>query len=153
LATAPKLKNKLTPKLIEKLGIAFELGLKSADAAAYAGCTEATYYRWMAQARNGAGDPRLQLLLKVVGEAKARNVEKNLVLVQEAAMNGSWQAAAWILERRHGWRKDGPIEEVPDELAEISSDLTTLEGRRQVVKALRELPPELLHEAMEEEAS
>ena len=107
----------------------------------------------MAQARNGAGDPRLQLLLKVVGEAKARNVEKNLVLVQEAAMNGSWQAAAWILERRHGWRKDGPIEEVPDELAEISSDLTTLEGRRQVVKALRELPPELLHEAMEEEAS
>ena len=125
MATAPKLKNKLTPKLIEKLGIAFELGLKSADAAAYAGCTEATYYRWMAQARNGAGDPRLQLLLKVVGEAKARNVEKNLVLVQEAA----------------------------NELAEISSDLTTLEGRRQVVKALKELPPELLHEAMEEEAS
>jgi transposase len=150
LATLPKLKNKLTPRLIEKLGVAFRLGLKSADAAAYAGITESTYYRWMAQARNGAGDPRLQLLLKVVGESKAACVEKNLVIVQEAAMNGSWQASAWILERRFGWRKDGPIEEVPDELAEISSDLTTLEGRRQIVKALKELPPELLVEAIEE---
>jgi len=150
LATPPKLKNKLTPSLIEKLGIAFELGLKSADAAAYAGCTESTYYRWMAQARNGAGDPRLQLLLKVVGESKAKNVEKNLNIIQEAAMNGQWVAAAWILERRHGWRRDGPIEEVPDELMEVSSDLTTLEGRRQVVKALKTLPPELLKEAMEE---
>lgn len=150
MATPPKLKNKLTPKLIEKLGIGFELGLKSASAAAYAGCAETTYYRWMAQARNGAGDPRLQLLLKTVEAAKARNVEKNLILVQEAAMNGSWQAAAWILERRHGFRKDGPIEEVPDDLAQVSSDLTTLEGRRQVVKALKDLPPELLHEAIEE---
>ena len=150
MATPPKLKNKLTPSLIEELGIAFELGLKSADAAAYAGCTESTYYRWMAQARNGAGDPRLQLLLKVVGESKAKNVEKNLNIIQEAAMNGQWVAAAWILERRHGWRRDGPIEEVPDELMEVSSDLTTLEGRRQVVKALKTLPPELLKEAMEE---
>ncbi len=150
MATPPKLKNKLTPSLIEKLGIAFEIGLKSSDAAAYAGCTESTYYRWMAQARNGAGDPRLQLLLKVVGESKAKNVEKNLNIIQEAAMNGNWLSAAWILERRHGWRRDGPIEEVPDELMEVSSDLTTLEGRRQVVKALKTLPPELLKEAMEE---
>ena len=90
MATPPKLKNKLTPGLIEKLGIAFEIGLKSADAASYAGCTEGTYYRWMAQARNGAGDPRLQLLLKVVGESKAKNVEKNLNIIQEAAMNGNW---------------------------------------------------------------
>jgi|TARA_A100000172_G_scaffold68693_1_gene48540 hypothetical protein len=104
----------------------------------------------MAQARNGAGDPRLQLLLKVVGESKAKNVEKNLNIIQEAAMNGNWLSAAWILERRHGWRRDGPIEEVPDELMEVSSDLTTLEGRRQVVKALKTLPPELLKEAMEE---
>ena len=150
MATPPKLKNKLTPSLIEKLGIAFEIGLKSSDAAAYAGCTESTYYRWMAQARNGAGDPRLQLLLKVVGESKAKNVEKNLNIIQEAARNGNWLSAAWILERRHGGRRDGPIEEVPDELMEVSSDLTTLEGRRQVVKALKTLPPELLKEAMEE---
>ncbi len=148
--TAPKLKNKLTPKLIEKLGIAFELGMKSADAAAYAGCTATSYYRWMAQAKNGAGDPRLQLLLKVVEESKAKCVEKNLNIIQEAAMNGNWISAAWILERRFGWRKDGPIEEVPDELAEVSSDLTTIEGRRQVVKALKELPPELLAEALKE---
>ena len=148
--TAPRLKNKLTPKLIEKLGIAFELGLKSADAAAYAGVTEGTYYRWMAQAKNGAGDPRLQLMLKVVQESKAKCVEKNLNIIQEAAMNGQWVAAAWILERRFGWRKDGPIEEVPDDLAEVSSDLMTLEGRRQVVKALKELPPELLAEALKE---
>lgn len=148
--TAPRLKNKLTPKLIEKLGIAFELGLKSADAAAYAGCTVGTYYRWMAQAKNGAGDPRLQLMLKVVEESKARCVERNLNIIQEAAMNGQWVAAAWILERRFGWRKDGPIEEVPDDLAEVSSDLMTLEGRRQVVKALKELPPELLAEALKE---
>ncbi len=150
MATPRKLKNKLTPSLIEKLGIAFELGLKSAAAAAYAGCTESTYYRWMAQAKNGAGDPRLQLLLKTVEESKAKCVERHLIIIQEAAMNGSWQASAWVLERRFGFRTAGPIEEVPDELAEVSSDLTTLEGRRQVVKALKDLPPELLYEAIEE---
>ena len=32
-----------------------------------------------------------------------------LAVVAEAAQDGSWQAAAWLLERRHGYRRDATL--------------------------------------------
>jgi transcriptional regulator with XRE-family HTH domain len=66
------------------------------------GIAPSTYSRWLEIGENAEDEEKLERklydrVLKAEGEAIARNV----ALVQKAAQDGNWQAAAWWLERRY----------------------------------------------------
>jgi len=55
----------------------------------------------MARGRDPDGEKLYKDFVKAVYEAEGRGAKHNLELIQKAAEEGSWQASAWILERRH----------------------------------------------------
>jgi hypothetical protein len=61
---------------------------------------------WMLRGeRGGRGNGPFVALRRAVERARGES-EANLVAqVAEAATGGSWQAAAWLLERRFGWTR------------------------------------------------
>jgi transposase len=80
-------------------------------AAALNGISATTYYNWMRhgkrmtewEAEGNRLDPedeRFAILYRNVNQALAHLETRNFEKVQNAAMEGVWQAAAWILERR-----------------------------------------------------
>ena len=127
--------SKLTPESRAKLVEATRLGMTRKLAAAYAGIAVGTFYRWM---ETGATAPRGQFkeLRDAIKQAEAQGAARALVKVHAAA-DDSWQAAAWLLERRHGYRRGGPAEaELEaeglvlelDEAAELRRTLTQIKS-------------------------
>lgn len=100
----------LTDEVRERIVSAVAGGAYFDDAAQFAGITERTFYNWIRRGKDAqeimeAGGeipdseiPFLQFLQEVE-RARANAVMRNLTLIQTAASNGSWQAAAWYLER------------------------------------------------------
>lgn len=98
------------PEIINRLLEALRSGNFIDDACQYAGIAESTYYSWMdrgrrERARINAGEkpetaeaPWLELFDKVQ-QARSEAVVRNVHLIQRAASDGTWQAAAWFLER------------------------------------------------------
>lgn len=72
------------------------------------GIDKSTWYRWLSEgetAKSGLKKEFYDTVKKAEKEAIARNV----ALIQRAAQEGNWQAAAWWLERKYfeDWgRKD-----------------------------------------------
>lgn len=86
------------------------LGNYIEHAAASAGITKSTLYAWMEKGRKEqerieAGfepnEENLEFLdfSYAVEQARAEAVSRNVSVIQKAAIGGSWQAAAWWLER------------------------------------------------------
>jgi len=138
-AVTPAIVNKggrptaLTRDIEERIISAVRGGSYLDDAAAYAGISERTLYRWMQKGRDALAAEEhgyeltdqerqygqfCQALLKARADATIRNV----TLIQNAAQNGSWQAAAWFLERTNP-RKWGRHETV--EIEGIDRDTPT----------------------------
>lgn len=89
---AKGIRGKYTPEIVERLLKAIRLGMAYKHAAAYAGISEDTFYTWMKEKTEFS---------EQVKEAEADGIATNFAKIQKAATNGSWQASAWILERRH----------------------------------------------------
>jgi hypothetical protein len=87
---------KLTADLQAKLAQALALGATRRAACEYAGIGEATLREWLT--RRGAVYSALAAAIK---EAEAKSTIGALAKIQKAATDGQWQAAAWLLERRH----------------------------------------------------
>lgn len=105
--------SKLTPELIKQLSNVLMRGAYVETAVAHCGISKTTYYSWT---RKGAeerkhisdgGKPRKTFglyldLLNAVEKAMADAELSDLRVITEAASeDGSWQAAAWKLERRN----------------------------------------------------
>lgn len=114
-------------------------------AAAYAGIGESTFYLWMSQARDG--DPEKLELLESLKRAEAESAAHSLAVIKKAAQDGTWQAAAWVLERRHNFRKEIVVEEA-DIQSEDLVDPNTNEGREAIVANIAELPEDLILAAL-----
>lgn len=80
------------------------------DAAAHVGISERTLHNWLQRGRDAENelelggdipDDELPYLhfFQSIKEARAEATIRNLALIQQAARAGSWQAAAWYLER------------------------------------------------------
>lgn len=76
----------------------------------YAGIGESTVYRWLADAREEFAAvsqgrfpdkemERVVALADAINNARAEAETRNVFLIQKAAKEGTWQAAAWWLER------------------------------------------------------
>ena len=91
---------KLTPVLVDSLCTDIRDGIDQKHAALRAGIAERTFYEWMASGRKNE-TPEFAAFYAAVKKAQADAVAANVMLVQIAAREGTWQAAAWWLERRH----------------------------------------------------
>jgi transposase len=116
------MKTKLTPELQALVVEALNSGNYIETAAAYAGIHEATVYRWLERGRierarlsddDGAEeDPEetpYREFCEAVEKTRANAEVRSLALIQKAAMDGTWQASAWYLERSYP-RKWGRFE-------------------------------------------
>lgn len=82
---------KLTDELTEQLVGIFTEGQTSIETAcALVGIGPRTYYDWM------ANNPQFS---QTIRKARAQAVQGYLQIISTAAKNGTWQAAAWWLER------------------------------------------------------
>lgn len=141
----------LTPERQERIVNLIASGNYIETACQASGISTATYYGWQARGKtererlninpDAEPDPKEAIYLdfleateKAFAEAEARN----LSIIQDAAIDGTWQAAAWILERTRGKRY------VRTEKAEVSGpdgapvriDVSTEELERKIGRIL-----------------
>ena len=93
-------KTKLTPELQEKFCNAIENGDSILGACGYVGISEKTYYNWMDRAAEAKTKTKFVKFKECVDKAKAKALH-NFEQVITHASTDHWQAAAWMLERRH----------------------------------------------------
>ncbi len=85
-------KTKYTPETVKKLCDAIQLGLTYRLACLYGGITETTFYDWLQK------KPEFSDAVKI---AEGKAAVSWLAMIEQAAKVGTWQAAAWKLERRY----------------------------------------------------
>lgn len=91
-----------TPERREIILRAVRSGMPQKHAAALAGVTEATLARWLARGRAAEpGDEEFVEFYEEMQKARAAFVLANLAHISQAAQAGTWQAAAWLLERSY----------------------------------------------------
>lgn len=95
MARPTKLKPEVRAGLIE----AVELGATWEAAAQSVGIGASTLRQW--RQRGEAGEAPFAALLADLKRADADCISRALQVIRQAAEGGQWQAAAWLLERRH----------------------------------------------------
>ena len=98
---------KLDDRRRERLLEALRAGNYIETACAYAGVSKSSFYNYLSQAREARdkdSEPSkheawAMELLDAVEKARADAEVRNVHLIQQAAQGGTWQAAAWFLER------------------------------------------------------
>lgn len=121
---------KLTPELQERIVGAIRSGAYNETAAAFAGIAESTFYAWLANAQkdretNPEQGTDFTEFQEAVEKAQAEAELDKLLIIGKAARGqptaegvpgtpGSWQAAAWMLERKHPDRYGRRIVQIPD---------------------------------------
>ena len=92
---------KFTKHTIERLIKSLRLGATHKIACAAAGISEGIFYRWIRQGSGPNGEPSKVKFVHDVKAAEVFAAEVALASIVKAAQSGRWQAAAWLLERRH----------------------------------------------------
>jgi transposase len=156
------MKSKLTPQLQKEIGNNIKLGMPLKFAAEAAGISEATFYNWMERGEKESKGRYLEFL-EYIKQCQSVAVQLHLKIITKAASEGSWQASAWILERRHpeefGRRENLNIKsknenenlnvnanfelQAPEEIEQaILNKLARIRGRRNSTAAPEEPEPE-----------
>ena len=84
-------KGKFDDTRLDVLYKALSQGMTVKSACALAGISQQTYYQWVAT------KPQFT---EMIQKAESEMKERALKVINQAAQNGQWQAAAWLLERR-----------------------------------------------------
>ena len=98
--------SKLTPERMEQIVSVVRAGNYLEVAARYAGISTTTLYRWLQTADDPDADDIYREFRDAVESARAAAEIRNVTLIQTAANDGTWQAAAWYLERT-SWQRWG----------------------------------------------
>ena len=98
--------SKLTPEVQDRIVQAIQAGNYLEVAAQYAGIGTTTLYRWLQQAEDPTADDMYRQFRDAVESARSAAEVRNVALIQKAANDGTWQAAAWYLERT-SWQRWG----------------------------------------------
>ena len=97
-----------TPERIQKISDGIKLGMTKKLAAQYSGVNVSTYWKWLKMKGQPYDDLR-----EAVQEAEAAGAASLLAKIHKAANDGTWSAAAWMLERVYHYNKNRPIEMAP----------------------------------------
>jgi transposase len=93
--------SKLTDAVIPKLAEAIRLGATYEIACKYAGVTYQTLRNWIIDGETAREGSAARNLRDKLEEAEGRGAVQWLAVIEKAAKEGTWQAAAWKLERRY----------------------------------------------------
>jgi hypothetical protein len=135
----------LTEEAQDKFLKAIRLGCPIKDACGCAGFSEAWFYE---EKNRAIEKPQLEASRRFMGflerikEVEGEATNRWLAMVEKAAMSGTWQAAAWKLERRRGMTlkvqqeisgpEGGPIKhEVTDAKERLLDKLAQLAAREE----------------------
>jgi transposase len=102
----------LTESLITDLSDVIRQGAYVETAAALCGISKDTFYRWLRQAEKVDAPDSILKLSYAIKKAMAEAELRDLTVIDGAAQNGQWQAAAWRLERKfpHRWGRQAKIQ-------------------------------------------
>lgn len=130
---------KLTPEVQEKIVSLVRAGNYPEVAAQAAGVGRSTYYDWMRWA-DEKGKPYSDFS-EAVKEAQAAAESHAVTIIRKAAMDGSWQAAAWFLERSKAerWRRKENVELTGKDGGPVEQRITGDQQREQVTALIDEL--------------
>ena len=128
----PGNRSKLTQNLIQSACKLARAGLRNADICRALEIHESTLYKWLQEPRKGLEVALFDQLEKARAERKAFMLQQ----ITNAAGNGTWQAAAWYLERVY-----------PEEFARGERYRDT--GIEDAVQAVRELTESIRAQADE----
>lgn len=92
-------KLKLTPQVLARIVHAVEIGAPFKYAAQYGGVSYSTFAEWMRLGE--AGKRPYCVFHDAIKQAEAVALIGWLEKIEQAANQGTWQAAAWKAERRH----------------------------------------------------
>ena len=122
---------KLTEDTQQTIIGAIQLGMYQEQAALLAGISTSTFYIWMQQGRQPDNPPYTEFM-DAVEKARAEAEARKLRAIHIAADTGTWQAAAWWLERSFPKRWGRKIEHTVitrDELLEaLDAEIALLEA-------------------------
>lgn len=91
----PKLNDDVQKRIVD----AIMLGNYLDTAAAYGGINPSTFHRWMEKGGREDAEEPYASFFEAVEHAKASAEVRAIARIQAAANDGTWQAAAWWLER------------------------------------------------------
>tara|TARA_Y100001973_G_C5018218_1_gene241824 strand:- start:133 stop:588 length:456 start_codon:yes stop_codon:yes gene_type:complete len=122
------------PEVRRKLIEATRIGATRTIAARYAGVPESVLYAWLKRGKQG--EDRYQEFREEILKASSSHAVEHLALISAHARSdkpNSWQASAWMLERRHqGYSKD-PVK--PDELSHEANELSIEQIKAEITHA------------------
>jgi len=131
---------KLTKEVKASILLAIAGGAYMGMAAEHAGVNESTLNRW--RVRGEAGEEPFRTFCVSLKKAQADARLKSIALILQAANNGTWQAAAWFLERtdhehfgRHRIEITGAGDAPIAVAAAVDVDMVALEAKIQLLIA------------------
>ena len=92
---------KLTKEVQERILQAVSAGNYLDTAAQYAGIDASTMRRWVVKGEAPNAPEPYRSFCTALKSARATAEVRSVALIQSAATNGTWQAAAWYLERSY----------------------------------------------------
>lgn len=101
MSRPPGRPTKFTPETRERIITALRAGNYRETACQYAGIGYSTLRTWMIRAEDPDAPPEYQEFLEAVERAEAEAEVMDIALIRQAAQGGTWQAAAWIRERKN----------------------------------------------------
>ena len=118
--------SKFTKDRKERIVQAIQAGCTYEMAADYAGITRSTLWNWLKKGE----DPKQKSYCTFLDQVKKAEVEGAMVHLGTIAQASQkdWKASAWMLERRHGYSRDGiqrkeePVVVLPTNTLELLRD-------------------------------
>jgi hypothetical protein len=133
-------RTKLTPQLSKDFCQALHDGLTFNGACDLVGIHRDTFYGWMERAEKGDGKPWSDFS-DAVKEARAVRDRRYVKVIEKAAEDGTWQAAAWFLERtnRREFGRNESVEITGKDGGPVQQQVVGDDQRAKVTEMLDEL--------------
>tara|TARA_Y100001963_G_scaffold132701_1_gene191575 strand:+ start:299 stop:763 length:465 start_codon:yes stop_codon:yes gene_type:complete len=142
-------KTKCTPKTIARVAEGLRIGMTHELASQYGGINPDTFYEWLKLARQPDCAECYSEFSEAIKAAEADNAARCLLVIDDAANDGSWQAAAWMLERRHKYQRQASVQVETRAEPELEVvDPTAEDGRAMVIEHVSQLPEDLILAAL-----
>lgn len=127
-------KSKFTTPVKDRIIEALRAGTTYEIAAQYAGISRSTLFEWIKKGEKEE-DTAYRTFYDNIKKAEAEGAVVHLGTIAQASSK-DWKAAAWILERRHGYSKEG-VMRVEEQEKEIELPSSMLELLRMQARELR----------------